>query len=79
MSKCPCLYSESAPICRADMGAMCVPSHAQIKRVCMTEHYRRCDMFRSFLAQLAVKPERWRAADPVERPAPQPQRRESAR
>lgn len=68
--KCPCLYSEAAPICRADMDAMRVPSPGQMSRFCTTDQYRRCDMFRSFLGQLSTKPERWRVSAPVERPEP---------
>lgn len=61
--KCPCLYSEVAPICRAETVAMHVPSSSHLNRFCVTEHYRRCDLFRQFLTELSETPERWRAVD----------------
>src|SRR6516165_11533753 len=58
--KCPCLYSDAAPICRAEGDAMRIPSAEQLARYCLTPHYRRCDVYRGFLAALAKRPERWR-------------------
>jgi len=40
---------------------MRIPSAAHLNRFCLTEHYRRCDLYRRFLGMLAEKPERWRA------------------
>ena len=39
---------------------MRIPSAAHLNRFCLTEHYRRCDLYRRFLGMLAEKPERWR-------------------
>ena len=59
--KCPCLYSDAAPICRAEGDAMRIPSAEQLAGHCMTTQYRRCDVFRRFLSLLAERPERWRS------------------
>src|SRR5437899_9551816 len=59
--KCPCLYSSVAPICRADTESMRIPPTVHLNRFCLTEHYRRCDLYRRFLEILAEKRERWRA------------------
>ena len=59
--KCPCLYSDAAPICRAEGDAMRIPSAEQLASHCLTSHYRRCDVFRRFLIALAERPERWRS------------------
>jgi hypothetical protein len=58
--KCPCLYSDAAPICRAEGDAMRIPSAEQLVSHCLTAHYRRCEVFRRFLVALAERPERWR-------------------
>ena len=60
MVKCPCLYSAVTPICRADTESMRIPSAGHLNRFCLTEHYRRCELYRRFLGMLAEKPERWR-------------------
>ena len=60
MVKCPCLYSTAAPICRADMESMRIPPVVHLNRYCLTEHYRRCDLYRRFLETLAHEPGRWR-------------------
>ena len=59
--KCPCLYSSVAPICRADTESMRIPPTVHLNRFCLSEHYRRCDLYRRFLGILAEKPENWRA------------------
>jgi hypothetical protein len=59
--KCPCLYSDAAPICRAEGDAMWIPSAEQVASYCLTAQYRRCDVFRRFLVALAERPERWRS------------------
>lgn len=59
--RCPCLYSDAAPICRADAGALLVPSAEQLARYCRTSRYRRCDTFKGFIGALAQQPERWRS------------------
>lgn len=59
--KCPCLYSDAAPICRAEGDAMRIPSAEQLASHCQTAHYRRCDVYRRFLVALAERPERWRS------------------
>jgi hypothetical protein len=64
--KCPCLHSEAAPICRADTEAMRIPPAERLTRYCLSEHYRRCERFRSFLAKLVTTPERWRSESPAE-------------
>jgi len=55
------LYSDAAPICRAEGDAMRIPSAEQLAAHCLTAHYRRCDVFRRFLVALAERPERWRS------------------
>ena len=40
---------------------MRIPSAEQLASHCLTTHYRRCDVFRRFLAALAERPERWRS------------------
>lgn len=67
--KCPCLYSESAPICLADTDAMRVPPADDLNRYCLTRHYRRCEFFHRFLELILVSPERWTSA----RPEPDPE------
>jgi hypothetical protein len=52
---CPCLYSQDAPLCRADTVAMRVPSPEQMDRFCTTERYRRCEFFRAFVGTLIVR------------------------
>ena len=64
MVKCPCLYSTAAPICRADTESMRVPPVVHLNRFCLTERYRRCDLYRRFLETLAHEPERWRVQGP---------------
>src|SRR5256885_16339123 len=59
--RCPCLNSGAAPICRADPESMQIPPTVHLNRFCLTEHYRRCDLYRRFLEILAEKPEKWRA------------------
>jgi hypothetical protein len=58
---CPCLYSDAAPICRAEIDAMRIPSAEHLASYCLTAQYRRCHVFRSFLSALAERPERWRS------------------
>ena len=60
--KCPCLYSDAAPICRAEGDAMRIPSAEQLVSHCLTAQYRRCDVFRRFLTALSERPERWRSS-----------------
>jgi len=59
--KCSCLYSAVAPICRADTESMRIPPAGHLNRFCLTEQYRRCDLYRRFLGMLAERPNRWRA------------------
>ena len=40
---------------------MRIPPTVHLNRFCLTEHYRRCDLYRRFLEILAEKPEKWRA------------------
>ncbi len=40
---------------------MRIPSDEQLATHCLTPHYRRCHVYRSFLAALAERPERWRS------------------
>ena len=70
MVKCPCLYSTAAPICRADTESMRVPPVVHLNRFCLTERYRRCDLYRRFLETLAHEPERWRVQGPGSGAAP---------
>ena len=64
MVKCPCLYSTAAPICRADLESMHVPPLVHLNRFRLTEHYRRCDLYRRFLEMLTHEPGRWRVQGP---------------
>jgi hypothetical protein len=41
---------------------MRVPTGEQLAALCMTAHYRRCEVYRRFLVALAERPERWRSA-----------------
>lgn len=59
--KCPCLYSDAAPMCRAEGDALRIPSAEQLATHCLTAQYRRCDVYRRFLTALAERPERWRS------------------
>jgi hypothetical protein len=59
--KCPCLYSDAAPMCRAEGDALRIPSPEQLASHCLSTQYRRCEVFRSFLTSLAERPERWRS------------------
>ena len=59
--KCPCLYSDAAPICRAEGDAIRIPAAEELAAYCLTPHYRRCEVFRRFLVALAERPERWRS------------------
>ena len=36
----------------------------RLNRFCLSEHYRRCDLYRRFLDTLAHEPERWRLQGP---------------
>ena len=56
--KCPCLYGEEAPICRADTEAMRIPVAEHLARFCSTEQYRRCDVFRAFVQTLTIRSKR---------------------
>jgi hypothetical protein len=40
---------------------MRIPSAEQLASYCLTAHYRRCEVFRRFLAALKERPERWRS------------------
>ena len=59
--KCPCLYSDAAPMCRAEGDGMRIPAAEELAAYCLTAHYRRCEVFRRFLVALAERPERWRS------------------
>ena len=59
--KCPCLYSDAAPMCRAEGDALRIPSAEQLASHCLTAQYRRCEVYRRFLTALAERPERWRS------------------
>ena len=59
--KCPCLYSDAAPMCRAEGDALRIPSAEHLASHCLTPHYRRCEVYRRFLTTLAERPERWRS------------------
>jgi hypothetical protein len=59
--KCPCLYSDAAPMCRAEGEALRIPSSEQLASYCLTARYRRCELFRRFLVSLGERPERWRS------------------
>lgn len=63
--KCPCLYSEQAPICRGDAEAMRVPAAEHLARFCLTDQYRRCAIFRVFLGTMVAQPSRWRSESPT--------------
>lgn len=67
--KCPCLYSESAPVCLADSDAMRVPPADDLNRYCLTKHYRRCEFFHRFLETILASPERWTSAHPEGEPS----------
>jgi hypothetical protein len=56
--KCPCLYSDVAPICRAETMALRIPSPEQLARFCTTGRHQRCDLYRRFLGITIVKPVR---------------------
>ena len=58
--KCPCLYSDVAPICRAEMMALRIPSPEQLARFCTTGRHQRCELYRRFLGIAIVKPVRRR-------------------
>ncbi len=62
--RCPCLYSEEAPICRAEGDAIRIPSAEHLASHCLTAQHRRCEVFRRFLTMLAERPERWRSTTP---------------
>ena len=53
---CPCLYSDAAPICRADLKALHVPLRAHLDRFCRRPRYRRCDLYRAWLETLRASP-----------------------
>ena len=72
--KCPCLYSDAVPMCRAEGDALRIPSAEQLASHCLTAQYRRCDVFRRFLTALSERPERWRSST-SEFGNDQPQRR----
>ena len=59
--KCPCLYSDAAPICRAEGDGMRIPAAEELATYCLTAQYRRCEVFRRFLVALTERPERWRS------------------
>jgi len=59
--KCPCLYSETSPICRAEADAMRIPSAEQLASHCLTVRYCGCEFYRRFLASLSEQPDRWRS------------------
>lgn len=63
-ASCPCLLSSSVPICRADEGALRVPSPSDLKRLCSTPAHRRCTLYRSWLRSLRSTPERWTITQP---------------
>jgi len=53
-SKCPCLYDEGAPICRADCEALRVPTQQQLSTLCTSGEHRRCLLYRRFLKSTLV-------------------------
>jgi hypothetical protein len=48
-------------MCRAEGDALRIPSPEQLASHCLSTQYRRCEVFRGFLASLAERPERWRS------------------
>ena len=52
--KCPCLYDEGAPICRADSEALRVPTQHQLNTLCTSGEHRRCLLYRRFLKSTLV-------------------------
>ena len=59
--KCPCLLNAVTPICRADTQAMRIPPVEHLSRLCLSERYRGCDVYRRFLGALAAEPKHWRS------------------
>ena len=58
--RCPCLYGETAPVCRADTEALRIPAPDHLSRFCLSAYHRRCDVYRHFLGVLVAKPDSWR-------------------
>ena len=56
--KCPCLYSEEAPICRADAEAMRIPATEHLVGFCLSGSHRRCTIFREFVRPPVRNPDR---------------------
>ena len=55
---CPCLYDDAAPLCRADVKALHVPTRAYIERVCGRPKYRQCTLYRAWLNTAGAASER---------------------
>lgn len=58
---CPCLYSDDAPLCRADLKCLHVPPRSHLARYCRQPEYRRCALYRAWLSTLEAAPDRWAA------------------
>ena len=59
---CPCLHSDEAPLCRADLKALHVPPRAYLEDVCSRPRHRKCPLYRAWLQTLSVAPD-GRSAD----------------
>ena len=56
---CPCLYSDDAPLCRAELQCLHVPPRSHLERYCSRPEYRRCALYRAWLATIEVAPDGW--------------------
>jgi hypothetical protein len=55
---CPCLYSDDAPICRADLKYLHIPPRSHLARYCRRPGYRECSLYRTWLETLGKAPDR---------------------
>ena len=53
---CPCLFSDGAPLCRADLKYLHVPPRAHLARYCRQPRYRQCPLYRTWLETLRKAP-----------------------
>jgi len=56
---CPCLFSDDAPLCRADLKYLHVPPRSHLARYCRQPQYRQCPLYRAWLETLREAPDRW--------------------
>jgi len=75
-TKCPCLYSATVPICRADTEAMRIPPSEHLNAICLGGQHRRCELFRGFLGNLSAQPGKWPGAAAESVSSPPAKRRE---